>query len=179
MDSLRKKRDFLILVVFTFIISALAGCSVSIGGGSPQKKPEISPSEIRSNVKKEMQSPETKKLIEDAAKTQKLEELLATPEADRLIQKKIIDNFDTAQVSVKLQEDMKKILAAPDVQKQFQEQVKKAIESPEVQKAVSSAVQKALMQLLQGGGQGGGGQGGGMQGQGGMQGAGGGGGGAG
>ena len=141
------------LIVLTTILSlSLAGCSMSIGGNSPQKKPEVAKDEIEKSVKKEMSTPETQKIIEDAAKTQKLEDLLLTPDADKLVQKKIIDNFDTPQVSAKLQQDMKQVLSSPDTQKQFQAHVSKSMETPEVQKALTAAVQKAMMQILQGGG---------------------------
>lgn len=157
MNFLNKKRKLYILIFLMFIVS-LNGCSMF--GGKAQKKPQISKQEIQSNVKKEMKTPETQKIIQDAAKTQKLVDLLNTPEADHLIQKKIIDNLDTSKVSVKLQENLTKALASPDIQKQFQEHVKKSMATPEVEKAVSSAVQAAVMKIIQGGGQGGKGGGG-------------------
>jgi len=112
------------VLIMLMIMVFFAGCSIF--GGKPQKKPQVSKQEIQKSVKEEMQAPETMKIIEDAAKTQKLEELLKTPEADRLIQKEIIDNLDTSHV-------------------------KKTMDSPEVQKVVSSAVQNAVMKIFQGG----------------------------
>jgi len=137
------------VLIMLMIMVFFAGCSIF--GGKPQKKPQVSKQEIQKSVKEEMQAPETMKIIEDAAKTQKLEELLKTPEADRLIQKEIIDNLDTSQVSIKLQEDLKKALTSPEIQKQFLDHVKKTMDSPEVQKVVSSAVQNAVMKIFQGG----------------------------
>ena len=157
MNFLNKKKKLYVSIFLMFIVS-LSGCSMF--GGKAQKKPQISKQEIESNVKKEMKTPETQKVIQDAAKTQKLVDLLNTPEADQLIQKKIIDNLDTSKVSVKLQENLTKALASPNIQKQFQEHVKKSMETPEVQKAMTSAVQAAVMKIIQGGGQGGKGGGG-------------------
>ncbi|PKM81884.1 MAG: hypothetical protein CVU89_07630 [Firmicutes bacterium HGW-Firmicutes-14] len=145
------RRPAVILILILFLAAGFSGCSFSIGG-SPQKKQEIDPLEIRRNVKQEMKSPETRKLILDAARTQKLEELLKTPEADMLIQEEVSKNLSTSEINVKLQEIMKEVMAMPAVQKQLQQDITKSFQDPDVKKALSEAVQKALTEIIQGGG---------------------------
>ncbi len=146
-----------IIIVYTVIIfcagSPLTGCSFSIGG-SPEKKPYVSPKEVERNVAKEMESEKIRKLIQDAAKTQKLEELLKTPGADKVISQEVIKSFDSSEVNVRLQDEIKKALDTSDVKKAIMEQVIKAMDTPEFQESLSSAVQKSMMQIIQGGGQG-------------------------
>ena len=154
MNSLSKRAaSFAVLITILFTFQVF-GCSMSFGGGgsSPQKKPDTSKEEIQNSVKKEMKDPEMRKLIEDAAKTQRLELLLQTPEADRLIQKKIVENLDTPMVNAKIQQDMKKVMTMPDLQKQFQEHVRSSLETPAVKSALISGVQRAVVQMFQGGG---------------------------
>ena len=149
---------YIMLLIIILMISALTllpGCSFSLGG-SPQKKPYVSPKEVERNVKDEMKSPEIRSLIINTVKTQKLEEILNTPEADQLISEEVIQSFTSSSVNTRLQEEIKKALETSEVQKVLQEQMKKTIDTPEFQKALTQAVQKTLMQLVQG--QGGGGQ---------------------
>ena len=154
MNNLSKKGALFVLLITILFIFQVFGCSMSFGGGgsSPQKKPDTSKEEIQNSVKKEMKDPETRKLIEDAARTQRLELLLQTPEADRLIQKKIVENLDTPTVNAKIQQDMKKVMSMPDLQKQFQEHVRSSLETPAVKSALVSGVQKAVVQMFEGGG---------------------------
>ena len=169
-------KKFLISPVFSLIYIAviffagglLPGCSLSLGG-SPEKKPYVSPREVERNVAKEMKSEEIRMLIKDSAKTQKLEELLKTPGADVVLSEEVVKSFESLEVNIKLQEEIKKALETSETKKVFQEQIKKAMETPEFQEALSAAVQKSMMQIVQGGGgQGGGG----AQGQGGSSGGG-------
>lgn len=154
MNNLSKKGILLVLLITILFIFSVVGCSMSFGGGgsSPQKKPDTSKEDIQNSVKKEMKDPEMRKLIEDAARTQRLELLLQTPEADRLIQKKIVENLDTPMVNAKIQQDMKKVMSMPDIQKQFQQSVSSSLETPAVKSALISGVQRAVVQMFQGGG---------------------------
>lgn len=159
----RKQSFILRLLMASLLILSISGCSMSIGGSSPQKKPEASKEDIKKSVEEEMQKPETKQMITDAAKTQKLEELLQTPDASKLVQQKLMESLETPEVDKKIQENLKTVLSSPETQKQLQLQVTKAMDTPAVQQALNSAVQQAMMKMLQGGGgQGGGGQGGGQ-----------------
>jgi len=148
----------LIYIVTIFSVGGLLpGCSLNLGG-SPEKKPYVSPREVERNVAKEMKSEEIRMLIKDSAKTQKLEELLKTPGADVVLSEEVVKSFESLEVNIKLQEEIKKALETSETKKVFQEQIKKAMETPEFQEALSTAVQKSMMQLIQGGGgQGGGG----------------------
>lgn len=143
-------------IIMTAYLLSFSGCSFQVGGGgSPQKKPEVSQEDVKKQVDEHMKKPEVQKTIEDAAKTQRLEDLLYIPEADKLIQDKIAENLGTPSVSTQLNKELTKALGTPEIQKQLQEHIKKAMETPEMSKAINASVQQALMKIIQGGGQGG------------------------
>lgn len=95
------------VLIYVFFSLVLSGCSFSLGG-QPQKKPEVTSQDVSEQVKKEMEKSEIKDMIKKAAETQKLEEIVNTPEAEKVIQEKIIENLDMPSVNKKLMEDIKR-----------------------------------------------------------------------
>lgn len=147
---------YIMLTALLILFLTVSGCSFSVGGNNPQKKPDSSKEDIKKSVQEEMASPETKKLVEDATKNQSLEELLKAPDADKLIQKAVSNNIGSSTVSKQINIELTKALASPEIQKMLQEHIKKSLETPQLDSALTSAVQKSLMKMLQGGGKDGG-----------------------
>lgn len=166
-------RKLLLAILIMVLLTPVAGCSIL---GGPKKKPEVTREDVKSMVKEEMSSPETKKTMEEAVAGHQLEDLLQAPEADKLIEKKMMENIEGPKMSKAIQDQLKNALKSPDSQKVLQEHINKAMATPDVQASLKTMVQQTLTKMMQGGQQGGAGGGGGAGGAGGGMGAGGGGG---
>ncbi|GAB4262384.1 hypothetical protein [Thermincola ferriacetica] len=150
---------FFNLLLICYILFSVTGCSFSVG--SPQRKPEISREDVKVMLREEVNSGQTKRLIENAVAKQQMEDLLKTPEAMKLLQQAVMESFVVPKVGKELQKNMSATLQTPEIQKLFQEHIQKALTTPEVQKSLRNVVQQSIMQIVEGQGGGGGGAGGG------------------
>lgn len=146
-------RNLVLAAVILSFIPVVTGCSML---GGPKKKPEVSKEDVSSMVKQEMKSPETQKTIEDAVAGNQLKDLLKSSEADKLMEKKMMENMETPKVSKAIQEQLQNALRSPDSQKVLQEHIKKAMATPDVQQNLNTMVQQALTKMMQSGQKGGG-----------------------
>jgi len=151
---------FLVVMILAFIPVA-AGCSLSLG--SPQKKPEVTKDDVKTMVEKEMSTPETRRIIEEAVAGHELKDLLKAPEADKLMESKMMENIESPKVSKAIQEQLTNAMRSPESQKVLQEHIKRAMATPDIQQTMQTMVQQAMMKMMQGGRQGGAGAGGGQQ----------------